>query len=192
MVIGATRSYPTDSVLRLPTVSAVVSSAISCPGCFAVSLCPPAGPPPGPHAPAAAVMVVMVMTATVGTRVFTAVVLLVVVVAELLAVVAATDEVSPTAAMSVMSAAVARPVTVSLPHAAGVLRCAAPSSVEVTPGAALSVRGVQGNMVVLRLGLVRYYRAGRLWPPAGARAFAAVVLLVVIVTELLAVVTSAN
>ena len=96
----------------------------------------------------------MVMTATVGTRVFTAVVLLVVVVAELLAVVAAADQVPLAPGVAVVEPAVAGTVAVSLSLVAGVLRGAAPPALVVTAGAALARGGLDGESSwILSLGL---------------------------------------
>jgi len=68
----------------------------------------------------------------------TAVVLRVVVSSELLTVVAPTHQVTLAAPVSIINPAVQWAVTVSLPQAAGLLRCAASLTVEISPPASLT------------------------------------------------------
>ena len=71
-------------------------------------------------------------------RLLAAVILLMVVCSELEAVVAPADQVAPAAPVSVILAAVTRPVTVPLPLPTRRLRSAAPPPIEVSPSTSLT------------------------------------------------------
>jgi len=145
---------------------------------------PPAGCPVTPGAPAILLLPHVAGARTASQRhtlgPLAAVVLGVVVGAKLEAVVGAADEVTLAAPVAVIVAAITRPVTVTLALVTGGLRSAAPLAVIIPPGASLARRRLQGH--------ASRDQGQRLRDGQSLRKVAAVVLLVEVCPELLAVV----
>jgi len=77
-----------------------------------------------------------------GLRKVTAVILFMEVCAKLLAVVAATDQVSLAATVTIISSSIQRPITVTLTISTWALWSTTPTTIEVTPSTSLALRGL--------------------------------------------------